>query len=72
MRIEGSGQEPRRASLMEKRHSLSVSEPAPGVLTDYPGASCPARFRWQTYAGVLFVMAACLIVAFMLLHFNHA
>ncbi len=67
-----SGQGPWFASPIENPHSLSVSEPAPAVLTDYAGASCPARFRWQTYAGVVLVMVSCLLVAFLLLHYNHA
>ncbi len=67
-----SGQGPWFASPIENPHSLSVSEPAPAVLTDYAGASCPARFRRSTYAGVMFVMGCCLLAAFLLLHFNHA
>ncbi len=71
--LQGSGQGPRRAAPIRHPQGRSPAASVPGVLTDYRGAPCPGvRFRRSTYAGVVLVMAACLTVAYLLLHFNHA
>ncbi len=69
MQTEGSGREPRH---VYSRTPAVRRVSAPGVLTDYPGASRPVRFRRRVYVSVWFLMSCLLAVAWLLLHYNHA